>query len=84
MLHVAVAEDQLDIVQHLVANGAMLNLQDKKHRFTPLMLALAQQPPSFKEIIEALLKGKPDLNLHNASGQTVVHLAAGGTALAVV
>uniref|UniRef100_A0AAV1VM03 Uncharacterized protein n=1 Tax=Peronospora matthiolae TaxID=2874970 RepID=A0AAV1VM03_9STRA len=76
VLHVAVAEDHLEIVQYLVANGAMLNLQDKKHRFTPLMLALAQQPPTFKEIIQALLKGKPDLNVQNSSGQTVVHLAA--------
>ena len=84
VLHVAVAEDHLEIVQYLVAHGAMLNLQDKKHRFTPLMLALAQQPPNFKEIIQALLKGKPDLNGQNSSGQTVVHLAAGASALASV
>ncbi|KAE9029606.1 hypothetical protein PF005_g1645 [Phytophthora fragariae] len=76
VLHVAVAEDQLEIVQHLVSNGAMLNLQEKKRRFTPLMLALAQQPPSFEEIFQALLKGKPDLTVQDSSGQTVLHLAA--------
>ncbi|KAF4323670.1 hypothetical protein BBO99_00001459 [Phytophthora kernoviae] len=76
VLHVAVAEDQLEIVQHLVANGAMLNLQEKKRRFTPLMLALAQQPPSFEEIFQALLKGKPDLSVQDSSGQTILHLAA--------
>ncbi|CAH0489396.1 unnamed protein product [Peronospora farinosa] len=76
VLHVAVAEDQLEIVQYLVANGAALNLQEKKRRFTPLMLALAQQPPRFEEIFQALLKGKPDLSLQDSSGQTVVHLAA--------
>ncbi|POM63705.1 Hypothetical protein PHPALM_20862 [Phytophthora palmivora] len=76
VLHVAVAEDQLEIVQHLVSNGAMLNLQDKKRRFTPLMLALAQQPPSFEEIFQVLLKGKPDLSVQDSSGQTVLHLAA--------
>ncbi|TDH65062.1 uncharacterized protein CCR75_002145 [Bremia lactucae] len=76
VLHVAVAEDQLKIVQHLVSNGAMLNLQDKKRRFTPLMLALAQQPPCFEEIFQALLKGKPDLSVQDSSGQTVLHLAA--------
>ncbi|CAH0517988.1 unnamed protein product [Peronospora belbahrii] len=76
VLHVAVAEDQLEIVQYLVANGAMLNLQEKKHRFTPLMLALAQQPPRFEEIIQALVKGKPDLSLQDSSGHTVMHLAA--------
>ncbi|KAI9911598.1 hypothetical protein PsorP6_009588 [Peronosclerospora sorghi] len=53
----------------------MLNLQEKKHRFTPLMLALAQQPPSFEEIFQTLLKGKPDLNVQDSSGQTVLHLA---------
>ncbi|KAI9895448.1 hypothetical protein PsorP6_018327 [Peronosclerospora sorghi] len=42
----------------------MLNLQEKKHRFTPLMLALAQQPPS-----------KPDLNVQDSSSQTALHLA---------
>jgi len=77
VLHVAVAEDQVEIVQHLVANGAMLNLQDKKRRFTPLMLALAQEPPSFEEIFQALLKGKPDLSVQDSSGQTVLHLASG-------
>ncbi|ETL87363.1 hypothetical protein, variant [Phytophthora nicotianae] len=76
VLHVAVAEDQLEIVQHLVSNGAMLNLQDKKRRFTPLMLALAQQPPSYEEIFLALLKSKPDLSVQDSSGQTVLHLAA--------
>ncbi|KAI9995471.1 hypothetical protein PInf_012536 [Phytophthora infestans] len=76
VLHVAVAEDQLEIVQHLVSNGAMLNLQEKKRRFTPLMLALAQQPPSFEEIFQILLKGKPDLSVQDSSGQTVLHLAA--------
>ncbi|RLN68117.1 hypothetical protein BBJ29_009821 [Phytophthora kernoviae] len=76
VLHVAVAEDQLEIVQHLVANGAMLNLQEKKRRFTPLMLALAQQPPSFEEVFQALLKGKPDLSVQDSSGQTILHLAA--------
>ncbi|CEG36223.1 Histone H3 (Lys9) methyltransferase SUV39H1/Clr4, required for transcriptional silencing [Plasmopara halstedii] len=76
VLHVAVAEDQLEIVQHLVCNGANLNLQEKKHRFTPLMLALAQQPMRFEEIFHALLKGKPDLSIQNSSGQTVLHLAA--------
>ncbi|KAI9906057.1 hypothetical protein PsorP6_013713 [Peronosclerospora sorghi] len=55
----------------------MLNLQEKKHRFTPLMLALAQQPPSFEEIFQTLLKGKPDLNVQDSSGQTVLHLATG-------
>ena len=73
----AVAEDQLEIVQYLVANGVVLNLQEKKRRFTPLMLALAQQPPRYKELFQALLKGKPDLSLQDSSGQTVVHLAAG-------
>ncbi|KAI9910309.1 hypothetical protein PsorP6_010082 [Peronosclerospora sorghi] len=53
----------------------MLNLQEKKHRFTPPMLALAQQPPSFEEIFQTLLKGKPDLNVQESSGQTVMHLA---------
>ncbi|KAI9918088.1 hypothetical protein PsorP6_012532 [Peronosclerospora sorghi] len=77
VLHVAVAEDQLEIVRYLVANGAMLNLQEKKHRFTPLMLALAQQPPSFEEIFQTILKGKPDLNVQDSSGQTVLHLATG-------
>ncbi|KAG6969591.1 hypothetical protein JG688_00005245 [Phytophthora aleatoria] len=76
VLHVAVAEDQLDVVQHLVSNGAMLNLQEKKRRFTPLMLALAQQPPSFEEIFQVLLKGKPDVSVQDSSGQTVLHLAA--------
>ncbi|KAL4152085.1 hypothetical protein PRNP1_009020 [Phytophthora ramorum] len=76
VLHVAVSEDQLEIVQHLVSNGAMLNLQEKKRHFTPLMLALAQQPPRFEEIFQALLKGKPDLSVQDASGQTVLHLAA--------
>ena len=71
------AEDQLEIVQYLVTNGAILNLQGKKRRFTPLMLALAQQPPRFEEIFQVLLKGKPDLSLQDSSGQTVVHLAAG-------
>ncbi|KAI9921239.1 hypothetical protein PsorP6_000510 [Peronosclerospora sorghi] len=75
VLHVAAAEDQLEIVRYLVANGAMLNLQEKKHRFTPLMLALAQQPPSFEEIFQILLKGKPDLNVQDSSGQTALHLA---------
>ncbi|KAI9911496.1 hypothetical protein PsorP6_009528 [Peronosclerospora sorghi] len=65
VLHVAVAEDQLEIVRYLVANGAILNLQEKKHRFTPLMLALSQQPPSFEEIFQTLLKGKPDLNIQD-------------------
>ncbi|KAI9911340.1 hypothetical protein PsorP6_009485 [Peronosclerospora sorghi] len=73
--HVAVAEDQLEIVRYLVANGAMLNLQEKKHRFTPLMIALAQQPPSFEEIFQTLLKGKRDLNVQDSSGQMVLHLA---------
>lgn len=76
VLHVAVAEDQVKIVQHLVSNGAMLNLQEKKRRFTPLMLALAQQPSSFEEILQVLLKGKPDLSIQDSSGQTVLHLAA--------
>ncbi|KAL3673475.1 hypothetical protein V7S43_001185 [Phytophthora oleae] len=76
VLHIAVAEDQLEIVQHLVSNGAMLNLQEKKRRFTPLMLTLAQQPPSFEEIFQTLLKGKPDLSVQASSGQTVLHLAA--------
>ncbi|KAI9907435.1 hypothetical protein PsorP6_004260 [Peronosclerospora sorghi] len=78
VLHVAVAEDQLELVRYLVANGAMLKLQEKKHRFTPLMLALAQQPPSFvEEIFQTLLKGKPDLNVQDSSGQTFLHLATG-------
>ncbi|KAI9906521.1 hypothetical protein PsorP6_004110 [Peronosclerospora sorghi] len=77
VLHEAVAEDQLEIVRYLAANGAMLNLQEKKHRFTPLMLALAQQPPSFEEIFQTLLKGKPDLNVQDSSGQTVLHLTTG-------
>ncbi|KAI9913258.1 hypothetical protein PsorP6_005588 [Peronosclerospora sorghi] len=55
----------------------MLNIQEKKHRFTPLMLALAQQPPSFEEIFQTLLKGKPDLNVQDSSGQTVLHLVTG-------
>ncbi|RLN38268.1 hypothetical protein BBJ28_00017343 [Nothophytophthora sp. Chile5] len=75
-LHVAVAEDQLEIVKHLVANGAMLNLQEKKNKFTPLMLCLAQQPPRFEELFPALLKGKPDLSVQDSSGQTILHLAA--------
>ncbi|KAG7392475.1 hypothetical protein PHYPSEUDO_000163 [Phytophthora pseudosyringae] len=76
VLHVAVTEDQLEIVQHLVSNGATLNLQEKKRRFTPLMLALAQQPPSFEELFQVLLKGKPDLSVQDSSGQTALHLAA--------
>lgn len=74
-LHVAVAEDQLEIVKHLVSNGALLNLQEKKNRFTPLMLCLAQQPPHFEEIFAAILKGKPDLSVQDSAGQTILHLA---------
>lgn len=70
------AEDQLEVVTHLVANGAPLNLQDKKNRFTPLMLCLAQQPPHFLDMLQAILKGKPDLSVVDSAGQTVLHLAA--------
>ncbi|KAI9915131.1 hypothetical protein PsorP6_007722 [Peronosclerospora sorghi] len=77
VVHVAVAEDQLEIVRYIVANGAMLNLKEKRHRFTPVMLALAQQPLSFEEIFQTLLKGKPDLNVQDSSGQTVLHLSTG-------
>ncbi|KAI9908547.1 hypothetical protein PsorP6_002876 [Peronosclerospora sorghi] len=75
VLRVAVGEDQLEIVRYLVANGAMLNLQEKKHRFTPLMLVMAQQHPSFEKIFQTILKGKPYLNLQESSVQTVLHLA---------
>lgn len=75
-LHIAVAEDQLEIVKHLVAHGAPVNAQDKKNRFTPLMLCLAQQPPHFVEMLQAILKGKPDLSAQDSTGQTILHLAA--------
>jgi ankyrin repeat protein len=75
-LHIAVAEDQLEIVAYLVSHGAPLDFQDKKNRFTPLMLCLAQRPPRHLEILQALLKGKPDLSVQDSSGQTVLHLAA--------
>ncbi|KAI9910010.1 hypothetical protein PsorP6_010430 [Peronosclerospora sorghi] len=39
--------------------------------------SLSQQPPSFEEIFQTLLKGKPDLNVQDSSGQTVLHLATG-------
>lgn len=75
-LHIAVSEDQLEIVKHLVANGAQLNAQDKKNKFTPLMLCLAQQPPRFLELFQVILKGKPDLSVVDSTGQTVLHLCA--------
>lgn len=75
-LHIAVAEDQLEVVKHLVSNGAPVNMQDKKNRFTPLMLCLAQQPPHFLEMLQVILKGKPDLGATDSTGQTILHLAA--------
>uniref|UniRef100_K3W7B9 Uncharacterized protein n=1 Tax=Globisporangium ultimum (strain ATCC 200006 / CBS 805.95 / DAOM BR144) TaxID=431595 RepID=K3W7B9_GLOUD len=75
-LHLAVTEDQLEIVKHLVSNGAPLNIQDKKNKFTPLMLCLAQQPPHFVEMLQAILKGKPDLSVQDSTGQTILHLCA--------
>lgn len=75
-LHIAVTEDQLEVVKHLVANGAPVNMQDKKNRFTPLMLCLAQQPPHFLEMLQVILKGKPDLGSQDSTGQTILHLAA--------
>lgn len=75
-LHIAVSEDQLSIVSYLVSHGAPLDIQDKKNRFTPLMLCLAQHPPRYMDIMQAILKGKPDLSLQESSGQTVLHLAA--------
>jgi ankyrin repeat protein len=74
-LHIAVAEDHVEIVQLLVSSGHMLNLQEKKNKFTPLMLCLAQQPPHFDEIFAAILKGKPDLDVQDSAGQTILHLA---------
>ncbi|GAB9471073.1 Dead deah box rna [Globisporangium polare] len=75
-LHIAVTEDQLEVVKHLVSNGAPVNMQDKKNRFTPLMLCLAQQPPHFLEMLQVILKGKPDLGATDSTGQTILHLAA--------
>jgi ankyrin repeat protein len=75
-LHIAVSEDQLEIVTHLVSNGVMLNVPEKKNQFTPLMLCLAQQPPRYLEILQAILKGKPDLNVQDSIGQTALHLSA--------
>ncbi|TMW60704.1 hypothetical protein Poli38472_000746 [Pythium oligandrum] len=75
VLHIAVSEDQLEIVSYLVSHGAPLDYQDKKNRFTPLMLCLAQRPPRYLEIVQALLKGKPDLTIQDSAGQTVLHLA---------
>ncbi|GLD91762.1 hypothetical protein PINS_up000295 [Pythium insidiosum] len=75
-LHIAVSEDQLSIVTYLVSHGAPLDFQDKKNRFTPVMLCLAQQPPRWMEILQALLKGKPDLSIQDSAGQTALHLAA--------
>lgn len=74
-LHVAVTEDQLEVVKHLVSNGAPVNTQEKKNKFTPLMLCLAQQPPQFLEMLQVILKGKPDLSAQDSTGQTVLHLA---------
>ncbi|DAZ96390.1 TPA: hypothetical protein N0F65_010757 [Lagenidium giganteum] len=76
VLHTAVSEDQLSVVTALVSHGVMLNIQDKKNKFTPLMLCLAQQPTQYLEIMQAILKGKPDLSVQDSAGQTVLHLAA--------
>lgn len=66
----------MEIVQLLVSSGHMLNLQERKNKFTPLMLCLAQRPPHFDEIFDAILKGKPDLDVQDSAGQTILHLAA--------
>ncbi|KDO24218.1 hypothetical protein SPRG_09852 [Saprolegnia parasitica CBS 223.65] len=75
-LHVAVAEAQLEMVEFLVNHRANVNLQEKKAGFTPLMLALAQQPQSYLDMLEIMMKAQPDLTIKDVSGQTALHLAA--------
>ncbi|OQR91972.1 hypothetical protein THRCLA_08832 [Thraustotheca clavata] len=75
-LHVAIAEGQLEMLEFLVNHGANVNLQDKKAAFTPIMLALAQQPMNYLDMIEIMMKQQPDLTIKDKSGQTALHLAA--------
>ncbi|OQR91649.1 hypothetical protein ACHHYP_04506 [Achlya hypogyna] len=75
-LHVAIAEAQLEMVEFLVNHRANVNLQDKKAGFTPIMLALAQQPSNYLDMLEIMMKVQPDLLIKDVSGQTALHLAA--------
>ncbi|KAH9195075.1 hypothetical protein AeNC1_002962 [Aphanomyces euteiches] len=75
-LHLAIAEDELAMVEFLCNHGANVNLKEKKSGYTTIMLALAQQPSHYVAMLEILLKHQPDLTLKDSSGQTALHLAA--------
>ncbi|KAF0686779.1 Aste57867_21442 [Aphanomyces stellatus] len=75
-LHLAIAEDELEMVEFLCSNGANVNLKEKRGGYTTIMLCLAQQPPTYVSMVEILLKHQADLTLKDSTGQTALHLAS--------
>lgn len=72
-LHAAIGGSAIDTIQELLDLGADVNASDSRG-FSSIMHA-AMSIEGSVELVFAVLKGKPKLNLKNAAGETVLDLA---------
>ncbi|CAF1237444.1 unnamed protein product [Didymodactylos carnosus] len=71
-LRAATFNNQLKIVQLLVANGAAIDIQNKSHGDTCLVLAASK---GLREIVYYLLRNGADPNIRSHDGATALHVA---------
>ena len=76
-LHVAIAENQMAVVEFLLNQpGLPVDVREKKHGFTPIMMCLVTQTSNCITLLEMILtKVKPDLALKDNSDNTALHLS---------
>ncbi|CEP09250.1 hypothetical protein [Parasitella parasitica] len=72
-LHWAASGGHADIVNYLIAMGAIVNSQDKDAQWTPLMIAVSA---GHLEVVKILLQNQADPALENDTKQTALHYAA--------
>jgi len=76
LLHFAVEENRLEMVNYLLESGANPNLHMKYDQSTPLMLAISLLPPDENafQIVSSLVKYGADVNAIKEGGRRPLHL----------
>ena len=70
-LQIAVREDNMEMIEILIGNGADVNLHSTRLQFTPLHIAVRKSD----EMAKLLIAHGADVNQKNKDGATPLHLA---------